>query len=237
MNGWALTYWRWGFGLSTAICCKMLACVGRNSLLIPRTIPGFQLQSRSWCYIWALPWQYSVAMLSDRDQERFMRLWTEIQPAVVNYIHATIRDPTAAKDLVQETALVLFRRFTEFDGDRPFLAWALGVAKFQVLGFHRDAARSLVCFDTELFDQFTEMWAETAAAGSERSTALELCLERLPARPRQMVRLRYFEELNSEEIAHRLGSKSAAVRVALQRIREQLRACVEQQLRTERQAT
>jgi RNA polymerase sigma-70 factor (ECF subfamily) len=176
-------------------------------------------------------------MLSQPDQERFMRLWTESQQAVVNYIHATVRDPAAAKDLAQETALVLFRRFSEYDGQRPFLAWALGVAKLQVLGFRRDEVRSLVCFDTELFDRFTEMWAETAAAASERSSALEVCLERLPARPRQMVRLRYFEELSSEEIGRRIGSKSAAVRVALQRIRERLRACVEQQLRTERRAT
>jgi len=176
-------------------------------------------------------------MLSDQEQERFMRLWTESQQAVVNYIHATVRDPDAAKDLAQETALVLFRRFGEYDGGRPFLAWALGVAQYQVRGYHRDAARNLVCYDTELFDQFTQMWGETAAAASERSAALEVCLERLPARPRQMLRLRYFEELNSEEIARRLGSKGAAVRVALQRIREQLRACVEQQLRTERRAT
>jgi len=161
-----------------------------------------------------------------------MRLWTESQPAVVGFIHATVRDPAAAKDLVQETALVLFRRFGEYDGVRPFLGWALGIAKFQVLGFRRDAARSLVCFDSDLFDRFTEMWTETAAAASERSSALEVCLERLAVRPRQMVRLRYFEELNSEEIARRLGGRSAAVRVALQRIREQLRACVEQQLRT-----
>ncbi len=176
-------------------------------------------------------------MLNEQEQERFMRLWAESQQAVVNYIHATVRDGGAAKDLTQETALVLFRRFGEYDGNRPFLAWALGVAQFQVLGFHRDASRSLICFDTELFDRFTELWAETAAAASEQSAALEVCLERLPARPRQMVRLRYFEELNSEEIAQRLGSKSAAVRVTLQRIREQLRACVEQQLRKERRAT
>jgi RNA polymerase sigma-70 factor (ECF subfamily) len=176
-------------------------------------------------------------MLDQQEQERFMRLWTDAQPAVANYLHALVRDPAAARDLVQETALVLFRRFGEYDGNRPFLSWALGVAKFQVLGFHRDAARSCVTFDTELFEQFTEVWAATAPATSERSAALEVCLERLPARPRQMVRLRYFEELNSEEIARRIGSKSAAVRVALQRIREHLRACVEQQLRTERRAT
>lgn len=166
-----------------------------------------------------------------------MRLWTESQPAVLGFLHATIRDPGAARDLAQETALVLFRRFGEYDGERPFLAWALGVAQFQVRGFRRDAARSLVCFNTELFEQFTEMWAETAATASARSSALEVCLERLPARPRQMLRLRYFEEYNSEEIARRVGSKGAAVRVALQRIREQLRACVEQQLRTGRSAT
>lgn len=176
-------------------------------------------------------------MPNDQQQERFIRLWTESQQAVANYIYATVRDPAAAKDLAQETALVLFRRFAEYDGERPFLAWALGVAQFQVRGFRRDAARNLVCFDTELFDQFTAMWAQTAVAASERSSALEVCLERLPARPRQMVRLRYFDGLNSEEVARRIGSKSSAVRVALQRIREQLRACVEQHLRSERRAT
>lgn len=178
-----------------------------------------------------------MTMLDEREQERFLRLWAEAQPAVTAFVHAVVRDAAAAKDLVQDTALVLFRRFADYDGERPFLAWALGVAKFQVLGFQRDQARSLVTFDTELFDQFTKLWAETAAAASERWSALEVCLERLPARPRQMVRLRYFEDLNSEEIAQRLGSKGAAVRVALQRIREQLRVCVEQQLRLERQAT
>jgi RNA polymerase sigma-70 factor, ECF subfamily len=177
-----------------------------------------------------------MTMISEQDQERFMRLWTDAQPAVVNYLHAMVRDPAMAKDLVQETALVLFRRFGDYDGQRPFLAWALGVAKFQVLGLHRDGARSFITFDTELFEKFTEVWAETAPAASEQSAALEVCLERLPARPRQMVRWRYFEELSAEEIAGLLGLKSPAVRVALQRIREQLRICIERQRRLERRS-
>jgi DNA-directed RNA polymerase specialized sigma24 family protein len=51
-----------------------------------------------------------------------------------------------------------------------------------------------------------------------------------------MVRWRYVEELSSEEIGGLLGTKSAAVRVALQRIREQLRACIERQMRLERRS-
>ncbi len=173
-------------------------------------------------------------MISEEEQERFMRFWTAAQPAVVNYLHAAVCDPATAKDLVQETALVLFRRFGEYDGQRPFLSWALGVAKFQVLGLHRDSARSFVTFDSELFDQFTEVWTEFAPTANEQAAALEVCLERLPARPRQLVRLRYDEERSSEEIAGLLGMNSAAVRVALQRIREQLRECIERRTHPER---
>jgi RNA polymerase sigma-70 factor (ECF subfamily) len=175
-------------------------------------------------------------MLSEVEQERFLRLWAEAQPAVAAFVHALVRDSTAAKDVLQETALVLFRRFGDYDGGRPFLAWALGVAKFQVLGFQRDEARSLVTFDTELFNRFTEAWAEQAPATSEQSAALEVCLERMGARPRQLLRWRYSEDLKSEEIARRLGTQAAAVRVALQRLREKLRLCVEKQMRVERRA-
>lgn len=175
-------------------------------------------------------------MLSEHEQERFLRLWADAQPAVAAFVHAVVRDSAAAKDVLQETALVVFRRFADYDGERPFLAWALGVAKFQVLGFKRDESRSLVTFDTELFDKFTEAWAEQAPATSQEAVALEGCLERLAARPRQILRWRYFEDLKSEEIARRLGSKSAAVRVTLQRLREQLRACVKKQMRLERRA-
>ena len=169
-------------------------------------------------------------MLSETDQERFMRLWTSAQPAVANYVHALVRDHSAAKDVLQETALVLFRRFTDYDGQRPFLAWALGIARFQVMGLQRDAARSRVAFDDELLARFTDTWAELAPASSDRSAVLQSCIERLAAHAHRLVQLRYFEDLTAEQIAQRLGGNGPAVRVNLQRIREQLRVCVERQL-------
>lgn len=171
------------------------------------------------------------------QQERFTRLWTEAQPAVAGYVHACVRDVAAAQDLVQETAIVLLRRFAEYDERRPFLAWALGVARFQVLGFRRDAGRSLVTFDTELFDRFTALWGELAPHLSEEQAALQVCLEKLAQRARQAIHLRYYEGLCSEEIATRLGSRAGAVRVLLQRVREQLRTCIERQLQRSAEAT
>ena len=43
-------------------------------------------------------------MLSEPDQERFMRLWTSAQPAVANYVHALVRDHSAAKDVAAQAA-------------------------------------------------------------------------------------------------------------------------------------
>ena len=98
------------------------------------------------------------------------------------------------------------------------------------MGMQRDAARSLVVFDDEVLEKFTDSWAKLAPAVSDRSAALESCIERLAARARRLVQLRYFEELNAEQIAQRLGGNGASVRVTLQRIREQLRVCIERQV-------
>ncbi|MEY2599724.1 MAG: polymerase sigma factor SigM [Verrucomicrobiota bacterium] len=169
-------------------------------------------------------------MMTQNEQERFMGLWSSAQPAVANFVHALVRDHATAKDVLQETALVLFRRFSEYDGTRPFLAWALGIARFQTLGVKRDAMRSLVTFDEELFTRFTETWAEVAPATTDRAAALQSCLGRLAAHARRLVRLRYFEDCDAEEIGRQLGSTGPAVRIALKRVRDQLRQCVQTQL-------
>ena len=175
-------------------------------------------------------------MLSENDQERFMRLWTIAQPMVAGYVHAMIRDHATAQDVLQETALVIYRRFAEYDESRPFVGWVLGVAKYQVLGQRRDVMRCPVVFDDEVLTGFTETWAALAPAARDEAELVRECLGRLAAHARRLVQMRYFEDLNAGEMATRLGMAAAAVRVALQRVREQLRACVVQQLKLEQRS-
>jgi RNA polymerase sigma factor (sigma-70 family) len=62
---------------------------------------------------------------------------------------------------------------------------------------------------------------------------LESCIERLTGHAQRLVKLRYFEEFNAEQIAEQLGGTGASIRMTLQRIREQLRACIERQTQLE----
>ena len=170
-------------------------------------------------------------MLSEEDQETFTRLWTEAQPTVSHYLQSLVRDSAVAKVLLQSTALVLLRKFDDYDRDQPFLPWAMGVAKFELLGHRRDEARSRVMFDSDLLDRYTEKWAELAPQHSDEAEALQTCLTKLPERLRKVIRLRYFEDQNSGEISEALSLSAGNVRVTLQRTREQLRQCVERELR------
>ena len=162
-----------------------------------------------------------------------MRLWTGHQASVANYVHALVRDRSTAEDLLQEIALLAFRKFSEYDVQRPFVAWVLGIARFKIMGLRRDAARNRLVFDDKALETFTEQWAQQSLGRPERVEALDECLDQLANHAQNVVKLRYFEDLTAEQMAEKLGANSGSIRVTLQRIRTQLRECIERKMRLE----
>jgi RNA polymerase sigma-70 factor (ECF subfamily) len=100
----------------------------------------------------------------------------------------------------------LLRKFAGYDPSKPFLPWAMGVAKFAILGSKRDYARSRLVFDEALLDRISKTFLEIAPAQREEEAFLDLCLKKLAPKARQMVRLRYYDSLDSGEIARVLGA-------------------------------
>jgi RNA polymerase sigma-70 factor (ECF subfamily) len=173
-------------------------------------------------------------MLTTQQQEHFTQLWTQAQSTVACFVHTSIRDRGQAEDLLQEIAMTLLRKFAGYDPSKAFLPWAMGVAKFAILGSKRDYARSRLVFDEALLERISHTFLELAPAQREEEAFLDVCLTKLAPKARQMVRLRYYDSLDSGEIARVLGTSEVAIRVGLLRIREQLRNCIENQLLLER---
>jgi RNA polymerase sigma-70 factor (ECF subfamily) len=67
----------------------------------------------------------------------------------------------------------------------------------------------------------------------ERAAALERCLERMPARSREAIRLRYADELKVTDIAVKLHRNANAVYQILFRARQWLNECVQKNALTE----
>jgi RNA polymerase sigma-70 factor (ECF subfamily) len=164
------------------------------------------------------------------DHERFTRCWTQAQSAIAGYVGAMVSDPHLADDVLQDVAVTLLRKFPDYDPSRPFIAWAMGVAKMQILTNRRDHHRASARLCDAAVDQLTAAWEELLPEADARTRALADCVERLDPRGRELVVLRYRESLDPQAIAERLRCSCGAVRTALSRLRSALHDCVSRRL-------
>ncbi|TWT42431.1 RNA polymerase sigma factor SigM [Thalassoglobus neptunius] len=168
-----------------------------------------------------------------QKREEFTHCWLEAEPSVSAYVFASVTGFHDAEDVVQRIAQELARRFDEYDSSRPFLGWALWIAKSRVIDFYRARDRTPVVFSDELLGQLADTIAKQADRRSHRREALEACLDELPPRSRRLIDLRYVEELSATEMALETDTTSGSVRVLLSRVRTVLASCIERRLAME----
>ncbi|MEY3457849.1 MAG: hypothetical protein RL215_1006 [Planctomycetota bacterium] len=163
-----------------------------------------------------------------------MRQWTLAQPVVSAFIGSLVRDFTDRDDVLQETAVAILESADRYDPARPFIAWALGIARNQVRLYLRRTARDRSVFGESLVDEMVGGFEAISVQEVQRLSFLRGCLQRLEPREQLLFQLRYAEDLKPAAIGERLGMAANTVSKALQRLRDQLRACIERAATLER---
>ena len=86
---------------------------------------------------------------------------------VLGYINSLVLNWSDADDLFQETCLVLWQKFDEFQSGTNFLAWALRIADHKVMKFQAKQSRRAVFIARlreSLQEDFSDRTSEQAAA-------------------------------------------------------------------------
>ena len=156
-----------------------------------------------------------------------MRQWTLAQPVVSSFIGAMVRDFTDRDDVLQETAVAVLESADRYDQSRPFIAWALGIARNQIRMYLRRDTQQRLVFDESIISQLQDSFAAVSAHEVHRLRFLRECLQRLDPREQLLFQLRYAEDLKPAAIGEQLGVAANTVSKALQRLRDQLRTCVD----------
>lgn len=167
------------------------------------------------------------------DQAAFVSLFAAAAPRLYAYIYTQVAHPTDTDDIFQETSRVLWEKFSQFEPGTNFFAWACRTAEFQVLAHRQRQARNRLSFS----DEFLAAVAAETVAESDRLAAqhhaLAHCLEKLGARERELVALRYSASVTVKEISAQVGRSIEAVYKSLQRIHERLFECAQKRLAEE----
>jgi RNA polymerase sigma-70 factor (ECF subfamily) len=146
-----------------------------------------------------------------------------------------VDDDVIAEDLTAEIFERAFRYRDTYDPARAaFSTWITQIARNWVNNHltsqqRRDQHELITDDDTENLERLPSADAspEAQVVAREAIQRLLLCLERLVARDRQVIALRFGSDVRNKEIAELLGLKEHTVSVILLRALERLRACQE----------
>jgi len=169
---------------------------------------------------------------SSDDGAQLMRLMTEHQRRIFGYIYTLVPDRHDAQDILQETSVVICKKFGQFRIGTDFVAWACQIAYWEVRRSRQKFARSKVVFNQVLADAISETAVDLMPEMSARHDALMKCLEKLHPRDRELLLTRYEPGNGVEEAAERSGRSLVAAYKALGRLRKLLFDCVTNQLST-----
>jgi RNA polymerase sigma-70 factor (ECF subfamily) len=163
----------------------------------------------------------------------FVELMTQYQGRLYGYVLSLSADPNVANDVLQEANVVLWKQWRQFEPGSNFKAWAFRIAHFQYMAYRQKRLRDKTLFSDELLATLASEAKEVDERHEERAAALERCLEQMPPRSREAIRLRYADDLNVSDIAQKLNRNANAVYQILFRARQWLIACVNKDVVTE----
>lgn len=168
--------------------------------------------------------------MDDAQVTRFTVLWTQARSSVFAFISASVTHFADAEDLLQKVATTLVGKFDEYDQTRPFVAWAIGFARFEILRHmrDRDCDRHQLVGDT--MADIAKAFEDVASELEDRRAALAECLKQVTGRSRQILEKRYGSGLKTGQIAIQMELKPGNVSVILNRTYRQLRECIDRKL-------
>ena len=177
------------------------------------------------------PTARDLRQLVEAAKDGDKRAWEEIYVALYSRLLAYARHhlgPDSAADAVSDAmvkALTSIKRFSWRQGG--FEAWMFRILRNVIVDNHRRNGRARREIRQAAVDQHDESVDRLVA--HEETAALRSAFGRLDPDEQDLLQLRVVAGLSSEEVAHVLGKRAGAVRMAQSRSLEHLRTLLAQE--------
>jgi RNA polymerase sigma-70 factor (ECF subfamily) len=166
----------------------------------------------------------------DQFVERFVRS----QGRLYGYVATLLPNRSDAEEVFQQTSLVLWRKWQQFDPGRDFLRWACGIAHNEVRNFLRKQTRKgRVYLSEDVLAEVAQMRLDLNDVLEARRRALQQCLDRLKHGARELLERSYAGTDSIKTIADDLGLRPNVLYMTLKRLRRALLDCINRTLAAE----
>ena len=171
--------------------------------------------------------KFLIAGASSGDEQAFGKLYDKYIDEIYKFIVMRVRSSDEAQDLTSEVFLKTWEYIStgeekQIDNIRALL---YRIARNIVIDHYRQSGRELSPLDEELFDKIPDKSLDLerdAQIKDDIREALSM-VDELSEDYRELVLMRYVQDLKVKEIAQILDKSSGAVRVSLHRAIKQLK--------------
>lgn len=166
----------------------------------------------------------------DARYEVFVKKFAHYEGDLRRFVRSLMPNWTDADEVVQQTAIVMWRKFDQYDPETSFMKWACVIARFEALAYRRKMARDRLVFREDVLELMADEGVEEINQRDAEHEALTTCLQAVPEAQRQLLTMAYTQGVNVKELAEQAGSTAAAFYMRLNRLRRLLMKCVESKL-------
>ena len=154
---------------------------------------------------------------AEGEAERFERIYRSTYPALATYVRRRIQ-PTEVDDVLADLYLMVWRKLDQVP-ESP-LPWLYRSAWLQISSSHRAAGRRPLVADPATWDGVMVLPDHGDLAADMVSVAA--AMSRLSAADAEILRLRYWEDLDGQALSAALGCSAVTARVRLHRAHTRL---------------
>jgi RNA polymerase sigma-70 factor (ECF subfamily) len=168
----------------------------------------------------------ALSAAREGDPEAWGQLYRQYAPAIFRFCRRAMPTREDAEDATADIFIKVHEKLGQYDSSRPFGAWLYRVAGNHCWDMLR---RRRIRQDLETEDVDTMPLEHPDPGQLDRllaestSQQVRAALEKLPARARVALLLRYYSDMSYDDIADTLGVRRTFVGVLLLRARHQLR--------------
>ena len=167
------------------------------------------------------------------DTEEFVRLLMANERRIFVYLLTLLPNISDAEDVLQETSVVLWRKYSEYRTDASFTAWAFSVARNVARNHRAKQHRCRVKFDDQLLDVVADDAASVCENLDLDRAALFDCVAALAPPDRELLKRRYEPGATIRSVAAAVGRPVEGMYKAMRRIHQSLFECVHRKLSAE----
>ena len=162
--------------------------------------------------------------------EEFVKLYIKHESQIRTYIQRLIFNSEDANDVMQSTAMLLWKKHDQYDNKQPFLPWAYRFAYNEVRNYYRKYEKSKkLIIDPDCISQLADTSEKFSTELNELKVSLDECVYKLENEDRRLIEYRYCENGKISDLAERKKTTANALSKALQKIRQKLYLCVRTQ--------